>query len=204
MTIPETEELCETCARPPAICVCDRIETLSTRRKVLILQHPQEKKEWLGSAPLLTASLPKARLAIGLSWRNLGHALDRPASSSPGRRWAVLFPDKKASETRVVNSRGAEMDPADLEGIIALDGSWSQAKTLRWRNAWLTRLPRISLRPAQPSIYGKLRREPSRHHVSTLESVAAALTACGEDPEIEKALRRVFRTMVQRYRDASV
>ena len=57
---------------------------------------------------------------------------------------------------------------------------------------------------AKPSIYGKLRAEPRREYVSTLESVAAALTLCGEPPEIEVGLSRVFRTLVQRVRDAHI
>ena len=195
-------EACETCGRPPAVCVCDRVETFPTRRRVLILQHPQEKDELLGSAQLLAASLPKTKVVVGLSWKNLAHALGEEA---PGRKgWAVLFPDNKSLGTKVTAQGGEPIDPATLKGIVALDGTWSQAKTLWWRNRWLGRLPRISLQPKEPSIYGRLRKEPSRHHVSTLESVAAALTACGEDPEIEKNLRRVFRTMVQRCRDAGL
>ena len=83
-----------------------------------------------------------------------------------------------------------------------LDGTWSKAKTLWWRNPWLTKLNRMTLKPAKPSIYGRLRAEPRREFVSTLESVAAALTLCGEAPEIEVGLSRVFRTLVQRVRDA--
>ena len=195
-------EVCETCGRPPAVCVCDRVETYPGTRRVVILQHPQEKDEVLGSAQLLAASLPNARLVVGLSWRNLGHALGQ---DSPGRKnWAVLFPDRKHPGTRVTAQDGKPIDPATLKGIIVLDGTWSQAKTLWWRNRWLGRLPRFSLQPKQPSIYGRLRKEPSRHHVSTLESVAAALTFCGEDPDIEAGIRRVFRTMVQRSRDAGL
>jgi hypothetical protein len=94
--------------------------------------------------------------------------------------------------------------PSELEGIVVLDGTWSKAKTLWWRNPWLTKLNRLTLKPAKPSIYGSLRAEPKREFVSTLESVAAALTLCGESPEIEVGLSRVFRTLVQRVRDAQI
>ena len=87
---------------------------------------------------------------------------------------------------------------------MVLDGTWSKAKTLWWRNPWMTKLKRLTLKPAQASIYGSLRAEPRRECVSTLESVAAALTLCGESPEIEAGLSRVFRTMVQRVRDARI
>ncbi|HTQ04696.1 MAG TPA: DTW domain-containing protein, partial [Polyangiaceae bacterium] len=85
--------VCETCRRPKAACVCDRIVSYPTTRRVLILQHPQERDAVLGSAQILEASLPAARIVVGLSWRNLGHALgDEDIDAS---RWAVLFPDRE-------------------------------------------------------------------------------------------------------------
>jgi DTW domain-containing protein YfiP len=182
--------------------VCDRIVQYPTERRILILQHPQEQDALLGSAQILAASLPKAKLVVGLSWRNLAAALGE-AEQDP-RRWAVLFPDKAAPGDQVAARSGTILDPSTLEGIVVLDGTWSKAKTLWWRNPWLTKLNRMTLRPSKPSIYGHLRAEPRREFVSTLESVAAALTLCGESPEIEVGLSRVFRTLVQRVRDAEL
>jgi DTW domain-containing protein YfiP len=182
--------------------VCDRIVSYPTDRRILILQHPQEQDALLGSAQILVASLPKAKLVVGLSWRNLAHALDE--EDVDVRRWAVLFPDREAPGEQVASRGGEAIEPAALEGIVVLDGTWSKAKTLWWRNPWLCKLNRMTLRPAKPSIYGRLRAEPRREYVSTLESVTAALTLCGESPEIEAGLARVFRTLVQRVRDANI
>jgi DTW domain-containing protein YfiP len=177
------------------------VTTFTTQRRVLILQHPQEQDALLGTAQLLTACLPKARVVVGLSWRNLGHALGE--ESVDAQRWAVLFPDREAPGEQVTG-RGGVTPPSELEGIIVLDGTWSKAKTLWWRNPWLNKLKRMTLKPQQPSIYGRLRAEPRRDYVSTLESVAAALTLCGEPTEIEAGLARIFRTLVQRVRDAEL
>lgn len=197
-----TEAFCETCRRPPAVCVCDRIVSYPTERRILLLQHPQEQDALLGSAQIVLASLPKAKLVIGLSFRNLGHALGE--EDVDPKKWAVLFPDREAEEPGVTTRRGEPLDPTSLEGIIVLDGTWSKAKTLWWRNPWLNKLNRMSLVPKEPSIYGRLRKEPRREYVSTLESVGAALTMCGESAEVEAGLRRVFRTLVQRVRDANL
>lgn len=166
------------------------------------MQHPQEQDALLGTAQLLVASLPKAKLVIGLSWGNLAHALGEEGVDA--HRWAVLFPDREAAGEQVTSRHGAILDPTKLEGIIVLDGTWSKAKTLWWRNPWLAKLNRMTLKPGKPSIYGRLRAEPRREYVSTLESVTAALTLCGESPEIEAGLARVFRTLVQRVRDAEI
>jgi DTW domain-containing protein YfiP len=182
--------------------VCDRIVSFETTRRVLILQHPQERDALLGSAQILEASLAKAQIVVGLSWRNLAHALGEPEVDP--KRWAVLFPDSEAAGDQLTKRTGAVLEPRSLEGIIVLDGTWSKAKTLWWRNPWLNKLNRMTLKPGKPSIYGKLRAEPRREFVSTLESVAAALTLCGEPPEIAAGLERVFRTLVQRVRDAQL
>jgi DTW domain-containing protein len=182
--------------------VCERIVQYPTKRRVLILQHPQERDAVLGSAQIVEASLPQARIVVGLSWRNLGHALGEEGVDA--KRWAVLFPDREAEGEQVTTRGGKQLEPTEIDGIIALDGTWSKAKTLWWRNPWLNKLNRVSLKPKQPSIYGKLRAEPKREYVSTLESVAGALTLCGEAPDIEAGLQRVFRTMVQRVRDAKL
>ena len=180
--------------------MCDRITSFQTTRRVLILQHPQERDALLGSAQILEASLPKAQIVVGLSWKNLGHALKEEGVDAT--RWAVLFPDRDAAPGTVTTRGGVRLEPSSLQGLIVLDGTWSKAKTLYYRNPWLTKLNRVTLKPGQPSIYGKLRVEPKREYVSTLESVTAALTLCGEPPEIEASLARTFRTLVQRVRDA--
>jgi len=181
--------------------VCDRIVSHATARRVLILQHPQERDAVLGSAQILEASLPQAKIVVGLSWPNFAKALGEEGADP--RRWAVLFPDKE-SEGDQVSGRGGVTQPSELEGIVVLDGTWSKAKTLWWRNPWLSKLNRLTLKPKQPSIYGHLRAEPRRELVSTLESVAAALSLCGEEREIEASLLRTFRTLVQRVRDAKI
>ncbi|HEX2876311.1 MAG TPA: tRNA-uridine aminocarboxypropyltransferase [Polyangiaceae bacterium] len=196
-----TDSACKTCHRPAVACVCDRIVSHATVRRVLILQHPQERDAVLGSAQILEASLPQAKIVVGLSWPNFAKALGEEGADPS--RWAVLFPDKE-SEGNEVTGRGPTLAPSGLEGIVVLDGTWSKAKTLWWRNPWLNKLKRLPLKPKQPSIYGHLRAEPRRELVSTLESVAAALTLCGEPPEIEASLLRVFRTLVQRVRDAKI
>lgn len=192
--------VCETCHRPTAACVCDRIVQQDTRLRVLILQHPQEQDALLGSAQILVASLPKAKLVVGLSWKNLAHALDEEEVDP--KRWAVVFPDREAEGEGVTTRRGNPVDPSSLDGIIVLDGTWSKAKTLWWRNPWLSKMHRMTLKPEKPSIYGRMRAEPRKEYVSTLESVAAALTLCGEPGAVQAGLERTFRTLVQRVRDA--
>ena len=61
---------------------------IENRLFVLILQHPQEKRQALSTAAKVTATLTRAKVAVGLSWPNLPRALGREADP---RRWGVLY-----------------------------------------------------------------------------------------------------------------
>lgn len=194
---------CEACGKPAAVCVCDRVASLRIDRRVVVLQHPQEQDRALGTVPLLEGAIG-ARRVVGLSWPNLAAAL----GEEPGGAWAVIWPASLPRPLTAAESAASfvRLGPADVPpvGVIVLDGTWSQAKTLWWRNPWLLRLDRIVLHPREPSIYGRLRREPRGEWISTLEAVAEALVGLGEPPEVRDELRRLMRTMVQRARDAGV
>jgi hypothetical protein len=181
---------------------------------VLVLQHPQEKDRVLGSAGLLVDGLANARLTIGLSWRNLAHALKQPAEP---RDWGVLY--LGSTQARGLASSGEPLIALDrkgqpladqrkardrLEGLVALDGNWAQAKALWWRNPWLTKLRRFVVQPDRPSLYGELRREARHDALSTLESVALALSVLEHDPSTSDRLLTPFRDLLSRARAAGV
>lgn len=201
---------CARCDKPTALCVCDRITPQRVRTRVLVVQHPREQDRDIGTAPLLRAALPDAcEVRVGLSWASLGHCLGD--ESVDPKRWAVLYPHslKKPLPPELVAAPVVLLDrhgdpmPAGtrVEGVVVLDGTWSQAKALWWRNAWMLKLSRLVLHPTEPSIYGRLRREPRREALSTLEAVADVLVANGEPEAVRAELRKAFRTMVQRARD---
>lgn len=199
---------CPTCRKPASVCVCALQEPLDGRVRVLVLQHPQEQDVLLGSVPLLARGWRPTVVRAGLSWPNLASALGDPPEAIRADAWAVVWPhalprpltdaERQAPATRL--GRGAD---GPLDGVILLDGTWSQAKALWWRNPWLTKLGRLVLAPREGSIYGRLRKEPRAGFVSTLEAAADALVAAGEPAEARDALRRAFRTMVQRARDGA-
>ena|SRR5579863_3290368 len=181
-------------------------EPIDNRVFVLILQHPQEQREMLSTAPLVCETLRHAKLAIGLSWPGLARAAGEPAEP---RRWAVLHlgaarsgPPTERRELSVLDRHGAPLaDPgavlAGLNGVVLLDGTWSQAKTLWWRNPWLLRLHRIVLDPPRPARLGRLRREPRREALSTIEATALALQHLETGPEASDALTAALERMIE-------
>ncbi len=199
-------EQCEKCHKPTTLCICGAILPQTTRTHVLILQHPQEPDHEIGSALITHLALPNSTLKIGLSWRNLASILNQKTVNSA--RWAVLYLGSgvkgtiSAEETlQFVSQKGTPVAAPDaLDGIIVLDGTWSQAKALWWRNAWLLKLRRVILNPKHKSLYKELRKEPRKECLSTIESVAEILEALGEPAEVSQHLRALFAQLLNQCR----
>ena len=185
-------------------------ETVDNKVAILILQHPQEQDHALGTAGLLCNTLANAKLAVGLSWRNLGHALGEPVEA---RDWGVLYLGSAHAVGQgpliAVDRKGEtlpnqEMELSGLAGLVVLDGNWAQAKALWWRNAWLIKLRRFVVIPDGPSLYGNLRKEARPDAVSTLEAVALALSAVEEAPGVREKILVPFRELIAKARAAGV
>jgi len=179
-------------------------EPIDNRVFVLILRHPQERREALATAPLVCATLRHAKLVTGLSWPSLARLVGEPAEP---QRWAVLHlgaARPEAAERRELSVIDRSGEPIDnpgsilrgLRGIVLLDGTWSQAKTLWWRNPWLLKLHRIVLDPPRPARLGRLRREPRREALSTIEAAALTLRRLEPGPQAADALLAALDAMI--------
>jgi DTW domain-containing protein len=201
---------CPRCLKPLPLCICDSITPIESRISLLILQHPQEQDRALGTARLAALHFKDAVVKIGLSWPSLSKALGRQVADPS--RWAVLYLgsakvrdlDTK-SEIVAINRKGEIEDNQrailrGIEGIVLLDGTWSQAKALWWRNPWMLKCQRVILGPTRPSLYGDLRREPRSDGLSTIEAAAMLLSSLQKRPDIAESLHASFERMLARYR----
>jgi DTW domain-containing protein YfiP len=203
---------CPRCLKPLPLCMCDSITPIDNRVSLLILQHPQEQDRALGTARLTALHFKNAVVKIGLSWPSLSKALGRQVADPS--RWAVLYlgsakvADLETDRDIVAINRKGEIEDNQrailkgIDGIVLLDGTWSQAKALWWRNAWMLKCQRVILGPARPSRYGQLRREPRRDGLSTLEAAAMLLASLEKRPDIAETLHASFERMLTRYREA--
>ena len=201
---------CPQCGKPLPLCICDSVTPIESRISLLILQHPQEQDRTLGTARLTAMHFKDAVVKIGLSWPSLSKALGRKVDDPS--RWAVLYlgsakvSDLDTDAEIVAINRKGEVEPhqrailEDIEGVVLLDGTWSQAKALWWRNAWMLKCQRVILGPKRPSRYGQLRREPRRDGLSTIEAAGLLLAGLEKRPKIAEALNASFEHMLARYR----
>ena len=131
------------------------------------------------------------------------------------KRWAILYLGSLKAEALapgrdivVVTGKGIALPDQkaalrDIEGIILLDGTWSQAKAIWWRNAWMLKCRRVLLARERPSRYGKLRRHRAGMvGLSTLEAAAMLMARLERNLKIEAALNTSFAKMLERYRAA--
>ena len=198
---------CTACGKPLPLCVCAAITPFENRIFVLILRHPQELDRELGTARLAERQLQNSALKTGLSWPNMAKLLGHPADP---KRWGVLYlgtakaaqPLPRQPLTVLTQKGNVAEDQAErlagLEGIIVLDGTWQQAKALWWRNAWLLKCQRLVLQPPARSLYGKLRKEPRRESVSTIEAIAYTLATLDNDPALADKILPPFKLLLEK------
>ncbi|HLZ05178.1 MAG TPA: tRNA-uridine aminocarboxypropyltransferase [Bradyrhizobium sp.] len=201
---------CPHCQKPMPLCICDSVTPIDNRIALLILQHPQEQDRALGTARLAAGHFKHAVMKVGLSWPSLSNALGRPVADAS--RWAVLYlgSAKVANldtdrDIVAIDRKGeVELDQrnilARIEGIVLLDGTWSQAKALWWRNPWMLKCQRVILGPKRASRYRELRREPRRDGLSTIEAAGMLLAGLERRPDIAETLNAAFERMLARFR----
>ena len=201
---------CPHCQKPLPLCICDSVTPIDNRIALLILQHPQEQDTALGTARLTAHHFKQAVVKVGLSWPSLSKALGRPVADPS--RWAVLYLGSakvaKLDTDRdiVAIDRKGEIESdqrgilSRIEGIVLLDGTWSQAKALWWRNPWMLKCRRVILGPKRASGYGELRREPRRDGLSTIEAAGMLLAGLEKRPDIAETLNGAFERMLVRFR----
>ena len=109
------------------------------------------------------------------------------------------------AEIVAINRKG-EVEPhqrailSDIEGIVLLDGTWSQAKALWWRNAWMLKCQRVILRAEAPVA---LRQAPARSRAATASPPSRPPVCCWPGSrsglKIAETLNASFDRMLARY-----
>jgi DTW domain-containing protein YfiP len=158
--------VCGACGRPERVCLCAHVTRVTSRTKVIVLQHPREADVPIGTVRLLELGLDGLERHVGVTFgedhpvrRSIAEAADPPV---------LLFPGPSAKDL----GRDPPQTPVTL---VAIDGTWWQAQKLLRKNPFLAALPRYSLAPEVPSRY-RIRREPAAHCVSTIEAIVHALS----------------------------
>jgi DTW domain-containing protein YfiP len=107
------------------------------------------------------------------------------------RRTALLYP---AAEARDLADLAIEERPRHL---IVIDGTWFNAKKIYDAYASLRALPCVRLSPSESTRY-RIRRQPRRHCLATLEAIVCALRLLEPETRGLDRLLDSFAAMVDR------
>jgi len=180
---------CARCTRPLPVCFCAHLHVLPARTRVLLLQHPRERRTGIGTARMAHLSLPNSSLRVGTDFSTdpvVSAALAQPAPPH------VLFPGAHAADVATL--------PRDQPlTLIVLDGTWWQARKLLKLNPALAALPRVAFTPGAPSRY-LIRRQPAEFCVSTIEALAQVLDVLEPGQDSFARILDPFHAMVARQR----
>jgi DTW domain-containing protein len=169
------------------VCLCSSLSPVSTRTRVVILQHPRESDVAINTARLVELQLTRAERHVGIRLDDVPALRARLADlEAPA---ILLYPGEEARDL-------GEAPPSGAVTLVVLDGTWWQAKKLFQNNPELAKLPRYSLSPSAPSRY-RIRREPALHCVSTIEAIGEALALLEPGGFDREALLKPFDAMVE-------
>jgi DTW domain-containing protein YfiP len=157
-----------------------------TRTRIVILQHPRESRVAINTARIARLCLPNSEIRVGVEWQEDGELADLMPDGE--RETILLYPGEGAQDI-------AEIRSTKPVTVVVIDGTWPQARKVFRMSPALAKLPRYGFVPSIESEY-RIRSEPRRDFVSTIEALVRVLGVLEEDPDLADALMRPFRAMV--------
>ncbi|HAR42961.1 MAG TPA: DTW domain-containing protein [Bdellovibrionales bacterium] len=186
---------CPRCLKAETTCYCAQLKPAAVRTRIVLLQHPREYRNPIGTARMTQLSLENSKLIVGLDFDNDPQV--QTLLRDERNQCVVLFPGPAAQNL-------SRLDKAELKlkylnerclVLFVLDGTWHCAKKIITVNPVLAALPQVSFEPGKKSEYGGVRRQPREYCVSTYEAVHRVLAILEPAVDLEPMLQ-VFRKMV--------
>ena len=203
----QRRSVCDNCHRPPALCVCDVLpqQRFDTDTRVLILQHPNERrKKNFSTVPLIKLILKNVQVIHGYRFEELDRIPPIKKCLDNGQRPLLLYPspeaislDKTNKEKSTMNARSSsnKMDDDTLRStdshlLIIVDGTWTEAKRMvRDSPALVEACQLVQFTSESSSLYDAVRQEPEEHCLSTLEACAQALQLLEPTTNTQRAIK---------------
>ncbi|XP_062984678.1 tRNA-uridine aminocarboxypropyltransferase 2 [Elgaria multicarinata webbii] len=182
---------CGRCGRPQKVCLCPflPIHPLKVSTCLYIIQHPAEESRVLRTVPLLAACLPEDKCKVLIGRRFSEDRYPDLASVCRNSKTLILYPGAGAA-----NLEEEDLSSSDPYAIIIIDGTWSQAKDIFFKNS-LFRIPKqVQLRTSLSSQY-VIRTQPTNACLSTLECAAIALAIMEKNDGIKETVLRPLQAL---------
>ncbi|MGR5062717.1 tRNA-uridine aminocarboxypropyltransferase [Photobacterium sp. DNB22_13_2] len=185
---------CEKCGKATKACICRWIQQLDAKTDLWILQHPSEVKRPIGTARILTLSLPNAKLWVGEDFSH--HEEINQLLAEQDRQAWVVYPGEEA--VPISSFVGTERAQATTikRTLILLDGTWKKAYKMWQLSTNLQQLPTVALDNVDQGNY-RIRKSPKSQGVSTVEAGYLALSVLEGDADKFAPLLEAFNQMIE-------
>jgi len=195
MSLPNPRPTCWRCRKARRTCYCGLLPSLELSTRFVILQHPKEVRNAIGTGRLAHLALPNSLLLQGIDFTSdarLNALLDDPGSAC-----AILYPGSQSrSLNQLTEKDRAELMPRERRFVLlVIDGTWAGARPMLRRSKNLAALPRVSFSHSGASGYAGLRKQPREDCLSTVEAIGRVIGLL-ESTEVENQLLAPFRYMV--------
>src|SRR6185436_17570377 len=195
MFVPNPRPTCWHCRKARRTCYCGLLPTLVVTTRFVILQHPKERRNAIGTGRLAHLALSNSVLFEGIDFsadQRLNALLSDPASSC-----AILYPGSQSrSLNQLSENDRAELMPRGRRFVLfVIDRTWAGAGPILRRSKNLAALPRVSFSALGLSGYAGLRKQPREDCLSTVEAIGRVIGLL-ESAEMENQLLAPFRYMV--------
>ena len=191
----QERELCLQCFKCKLTCYCEDILKIKTNLQIILLQHPLERKKAIGTARMTHLCIENSRLIQGKEFNESIQV--KGLIEDPTNHCVVLFPGPAAFNLSVHTQE--EIKTSFPQGkrlvVFVIDGTWASAGRMLRNSRVLSELPRICFTPQKPSEY-KIRKQPKKHCVSTIEAVHQLLGILEPSVQADHLLT-MFRAMVK-------
>lgn len=162
---------CYQCRLPECTCYCSILPSIQTAIQFVFLMHPLENKRSFVTGRMTHRCLKDSVLLTDTNFTD--HTLLNQLLADPSYQPFVLFPGKSSHNlSRCSAHENASMFKGNRRPLIlVIDGTWSLAQKILYRNEQLQALPQICFDPKQASKI-TMRRQPHPKCLCTLEATA--------------------------------
>ncbi|PKF51025.1 tRNA-uridine aminocarboxypropyltransferase [Enterovibrio nigricans] len=180
---------CEQCGKAKKACICHLITRIDSDIPVVVLQHSSEVNQPIGTARILSLSLPNCTLIVGEDFSS-NEQLNSLLSKGD-TEYALLYPAETATPINQWTPKETKQ-----QGIILLDGTWRKAFKMYQLSNNLQALPCVMLDERANGNY-RIRKSPKEGGLSTVEAGFHALAKLSGDTERFTPLIDAFNGMIE-------
>jgi DTW domain-containing protein YfiP len=181
---------CPRCRLHTDLCACDVLAPMAVATELIVVAHRYEVRKPTSTGRLAVLCLQGARLCL----RGRHGAPDDAVTCATGHTPLLLFPCPGAIP--LDEWEAAQPPSAPPVTLIVPDGTWRQAKRVRYRVPGLAEITAVKLPDARATGH-RLRQPNVPDRLATLEAIALAFGIL-EGPAAAAHLLRAFRTVVER------